>query len=91
MIVTEYYKTRKDGVKLYFIIDAAINERGQVIRDEKNNIVPSGFKIKKTGTNDFYDYVYDVLGANNKYEQTNIPIEPPKESEELIKVVDNDV
>ena len=84
MIVTEYYKTRNDGVRLNLTIDAKVGENGNPLRDEKGNLIPTGFKIKKVlvcpngkriPTNKIYNEAVDVEGAPYTYEATEIPID----------------
>lgn len=67
MIVPIPFGTRKDGVNLIKRIDAVV--------DDKGNIIPTGFKIHKIGTDEFYDSAIDVEGSLYSYEPTNIPIE----------------
>lgn len=88
MIITKYYDTREDGVKLYRTIDAVvdengtpIDENGMPIKDEETNLVPTGFKIQKVGTDEIYDEAIDVEGAPFKYIETTEPIQPVEETE----------
>ena len=92
MIITKYYDTREDGVKLYRTIDAVvdengtpIDENGTPIKDEETNLVPTGFKIQKVGTDEIYDEAIDVAGAPFIYEATDIPVEPIEQIEEQIE------
>lgn len=58
----------------------------KTITDENGNVVkvkepiPTGFKIRKVGTDEIYDDAIDVAGAPFTYEETDIPIE----SEEVV-------
>lgn len=85
MIITKYYDTRDDGVILYRRIDALVNENnepidetGRVLKDEEE-LVPTGYKIHKIGTEEYYDGAIDVENAPFQYEETTIPIEKPEE------------
>lgn len=85
MIITKYYITREDGVRLYRTIDALVNENnepidetGRVLKDEEE-LVLTGYKIHKIGTEEYYDEAIDVENTPFKYEETTIPIEQPEE------------
>lgn len=67
MVITNYYTTRKDGVNLFISFDG--------IEDSEGNIIPSGLKIRKKGTDELYDVAIDVEDAGFKYEETNIKID----------------
>jgi hypothetical protein len=82
MLLTEFYRVRKDGVNINITIDALIDENGNVVRDEKGHPVPLGFKIHKIGTDEYYKNALDAESSNYKYETTNIPFDPPKEEPE---------
>lgn len=84
MIITEYYRTREDGVKLNRTIDAKVDANGNPLRDEKGNLIPTGFKIQKVVVtwngkrykrDEPYNEAIDVEGKPYAYEETDIPIE----------------
>ena len=75
MIVKEFYRKRRDGKKLFLIIDAVVDENGEPIRDENGNLVPTGFKILQNETGEPYDKAIDVETAPYTYSETNEPIE----------------
>lgn len=75
MIVREFYSTRKDGVNLYRSIDAKVDENGEPLRDEYNQLIPTGLKIRKVGTDEIYDEAIDVEGSGYTYTETDKPIE----------------
>lgn len=88
MIDTRYYRTRKDGVKLYRTIDALTDEKGNVllesIYDESGKVIgeraiPRGFYILQNETNVEYDEAIDVENAPYTYSETDKPIEPIEE------------
>ena len=90
MIDTRYYRTRKDGVKLYRTIDALTDEKGNVllesIYDENDKVIgeraiPRGFYILQNETNVEYDEAIDVENAPYTYSETDKPIE--KEDKEI--------
>lgn len=85
MIITKYYDTREDGVKLYRTVDVVVDEDGEPILDENEQFIPTGFKIHKVGTNQIYDDAIDVAGATFVYETTDIPIAPKPEEPELLE------
>ena len=77
MVLTEYYNTREDGVKLNRTIDAKADDNGNPLRDEKGNLIPTGFKIqkfvvtwngKRYKKDDPYDEAIDIEGAPYEYE-----------------------
>jgi hypothetical protein len=85
MIIAKFFMTRDDGVNLYRRIDALVNENnepidetGRVLKDEEE-LVPTGYKIHKIGTEEYYDEAIDVENTPFKYEETTIPIEQPEE------------
>lgn len=87
MVITEYYKTREDGVKLNRTIDAKVDANGNPLRDEKGNLIPTGFKIQKVVVtwngkrykkDEHYAVAIDVEGKPYYYEATEIPIENDK-------------
>jgi hypothetical protein len=75
MVGTEYFKTRKDGVKLYRTIDAVVDVNGKFILDENKNLIPTGFMVKQVQTGYFYSEAIDVEGAPYTYEETDKLIE----------------
>lgn len=87
MIITVFYRTREDGVRLNRTLDAVVDENGEPVfedkevTDENGNTVivrepiPTGFKIRKVGTDEIYDDAIDVEDAPYVYETTNVPIE----------------
>ena len=79
MIDTRYYRTRKDGVKLYRTIDALTDDKGEVVLDENGNAVMRGFYILQNETNVEYDEAIDVENAPYTYSETDKPIEPIEE------------
>lgn len=78
MIITEPCGIRIDGVPLHLTVDAVVNESGNPVRDEKGNLVPTGFKIKQVETGEPYDRAIDVEGAPYTYVETDLPIEVRK-------------
>ena len=80
MIVKEFHRTRKDGVKLYLTMDAAVDENGNALRDEKGELVPSGYQIKQVETNRYYNSAIDVDGATYHYKPTTVPLKVRKSS-----------
>lgn len=83
MVTTKYYATRKDGVDLFRTLDAVVDERGEPILDAEGEPIPTGFKIHKVGTDEFYDDAIDVAGAPFIYEETDTPIELVEEPAEV--------
>ncbi len=75
MVVSEFYKTRKDGVNLYKRIDALVDETGKPMRDSEGKLIPTGFKIRKVGTDEFYSEAIDVENAPWSYVETDVPCE----------------
>lgn len=67
MVITEYFKTRNDGVKLYRTIDAIVDERGNPVRDKKGNLIPTGKMIIQQPTNIEYSEAIDVENAPYTY------------------------
>jgi hypothetical protein len=67
MVITEYFKTRNDGVKLYRTIDAIVDENGKPVRDEKGNLIPTGKMIIQQPTNIEYSEAIDVENAPYTY------------------------
>ena len=88
MIDTRYYRTRKDGVKLYRTIDALADENGNVllesIYDENDKVIGEraisrGFYILQNETNVEYDEAIDVENAPYTYSETDKPTESSEE------------
>lgn len=75
MVITEYFKTRNDGVKLYRTIDAVVDEHGKPVRDEKGQLIPTGFCILQVETEIPYSEAVDVENAPYTYIETDIAIE----------------
>jgi hypothetical protein len=87
MIIPFEYGTRKDGVKLFRRLDVKVDENDnplfvdKTITDENGNTktvkepIPTGFKIRKIGTDEVYDEAIDVDNALFVYEETDEPIE----------------
>lgn len=87
MIIPFEHRIRKDGVKLFRRLDVKVDENGDIlfrdktITDENGNVVkvkepiPTGFKIRKVGTNEVYNEAIDVENALFVYEETDEPIE----------------
>lgn len=75
MIAKEYYKTREDGVKLFITIDALVDDNGNLLRDENNKLIPTGFLIRQNETNTPYDAAIDIENARYTYSQTDKKIE----------------
>ena len=67
MVIREYYKTRNDGVKLYRTIDAVVDEHGNPVRDEKGQLIPTGFDILQVETGIPYSEAIDVENAPYTY------------------------
>jgi hypothetical protein len=75
MIFKKYYRTRKDGVNLYVSLDVKVDESGAPLLDSEGKYIPTGFKIRKIGTEEIYDRAIDIEDAIFVYEETDIPIE----------------
>ena len=75
MIDTRYYRTRKDGVRLFRTVDALINEYGEVILNDEGLAVLRGFYILQNETGIEYDEAIDVENAPYTYSETATPIE----------------
>jgi hypothetical protein len=75
MIKPFEYGTRKDGVKLYRRLDVKVDENVNPILDEHGQPLPTGFKIRKVGTDEVYDEAIDVENAPFVYEETTEKIE----------------
>lgn len=84
MVIKEFYRQRKDGVKLYRTVDALTDENGKVllesIYDENGKVIgeraiPRGFYILQNETGIEYAEAIDVEGAPYTYSETDKPIE----------------
>ena len=75
MIDTRYYRTRKDGVRLFRTVDALIDEQGEVILNDEGLAVLRGFYILQNETGIEYDEAIDVENAPYTYGETEHPIE----------------
>ena len=80
MIKREYYMTREDGVNLYKSIDAIVDEKGNPIRDENGNLIPTGKMILQVQTGAMYDEAIDVENAPYTYVETEIDIAKEEEA-----------
>lgn len=79
MIVNIDFGTREDGVKLVKRFDGEFvgyDENGKSIYK------PTGYKIRKIGTNELYNDAIDIENAPYFYEETDEPIEVLEEVEE---------
>lgn len=81
MIITKYYRTREDGVDLNRTIDAVVDENGKPVLDKNDELIPTGLKIRKVGTDEIYAEAIDVADAPFTYEETDIPVEPVEEGD----------
>lgn len=79
MVARIYAGTREDGVRLYDHYAVKRDENGFPMRDANRIPIPSGFKIRKLGTDELYDVATDVESAPFKYVVTDIPVDPPAE------------
>lgn len=84
MIVREFYRTRNDGVRLYYWVDALTDENGnvlykEVIDEQTGEIwrkpIARGFKIMQLPTRQPYNEAIDVENAPYTYRETNERIE----------------
>ena len=75
MILPFDYRTREDGEKLVRQLDVEVDENGEPLLDGKNQPIPTGFKIRKVGTDELYDEAVDVENSGFVYEETNKRIE----------------
>lgn len=77
MVREEDFGIRKDGVKLIKKYDAIIEGY-----DAQGNPIykPSGFMIRKVGTDDLYDIAIDVESATYKYLPTDVLIKKEEEN-----------
>jgi hypothetical protein len=74
MVVREFYRTRQDGVNLFRQLDVVVDENGIPVRDANGNYIPTGFMIRKVGTDEFYNDAVDVENAIFIYSETQRPI-----------------
>jgi hypothetical protein len=81
MVITEYYKTRSDGVRLYRTIDAVVDKYGNPVRDENGNLIPTGKMIIQQPTGIEYSEAIDVENASYTYVESLNEIQ--KEEKEL--------
>lgn len=81
MIKPFEYKIREDGIKLILKLDVLVKDNGELLLDEYNKPIPTGFKIHKVGTDEYYDEAVDIEGAPFEYEETTIKIETLNEEE----------
>lgn len=72
---TEFFKTRKDGVRLFITMDAQIDNEGNFLRDENNKLVPTGFYIIQNETGIKYDEAIDIENAPFTYSETTEYVE----------------
>lgn len=85
MIIQIPYKSKKDGtVKLIKRISGIYSEDGKTI-------IPTGFKIRKISTNEFFDEAIDISDASFVYEETNEPIEKPEDVLEKMNEIEEKV
>lgn len=77
MVREEDFMIRNDGVQLIKKYDAIIEGY-----DAQGNPIykPSGFMIRKVGTDDLYDIAVDVENAPFEYEETTMPIKKEEEN-----------
>ena len=75
MVNTSYFKTRKDGVKLFRTIDAKVDENGNFLKDEEGQLIPTGFQILQVETETLYSEAIDVENAPYTYVETDILVE----------------
>lgn len=79
MIIPVDLGKREDGVRLIKRYDAVIvgyDENGKPIYK------PSGYQIRKVGTDSYYNEAIDIENAQYEYEETDIPIEKEEKKEE---------
>ena len=75
MVIKESHSTREDGVKLVRTLDAVVDENGKPVLDEEGKLIPTGFLIRKLGTQQTYAEAIDVEYARYRYVETQTPIE----------------
>lgn len=75
MIDTRYYRTRKDGVRLFRTVDALIDEQGEVVLNDEGLAVLRGFYILQNETGIEYDEAIDIENAPYTYSETEHPVE----------------
>lgn len=79
MIVREFFKTRKDGVNLFRTVDAQVDENGNALRDEKGQLIPTGYYMLQVETNIKYSEAIDVENAPYTYVTTTDKIDATEE------------
>ena len=75
-----YYMTRSDGVKLFRF---AVPNTKRTDKDGNEVWDKPQFKIRQDQTGTLYDEAIDVENAPYTYVETDIPIEPVEESDEI--------
>jgi len=55
----------------------------EIINGFKHTFSDEGFKIRKVGTEEIYDDAMDLLSSTAQYEETDIEIELPPETESI--------
>lgn len=73
MIVKVKHGIRADGKKLFRWYDAK-TENGKIVRDENGVPIPSGFMIRRIGSQKHYARVINVEHTPFRYKETGIPI-----------------
>ncbi len=68
-------------------IDALVDESGIPMRDSDGKLVPSGFKIRKVGTDEFYTEAIDVENAPWSYVETDVPCEEKEDLDDRVQTV----
>lgn len=81
MKITEFYKTRSDGVNLYLTLDALTDENNEIVRDENGKPLLRGYYILQNETQTLYAEAIDVENAPYTYSVTSLPISDFKEDE----------
>ena len=80
MIITFEHRTREDGVKLVRRLDVKVDENGEPLLDTESQPIPTGYKIRKVGTDEVYDEAIDVENCGFTYEET----------EELVDILEDE-
>ena len=84
MIVREFYRTRKDGVRLFYWVDALIDKNGNIVYEEVKDEqtgeiwrkpVARGFHILQNETQTKYTEAIDVEDAPYTYSETDEKID----------------
>ena len=68
MIISNFYRTRDDGVNLIKRLSGEYAADGVTV-------IPSGYMIHKIGTEEYYAEAIDVETAPWSYEETDIPVD----------------